>query len=95
MFIASAAAGRLVKYVRNNRLYNGFRSVDVSFVFRFGGSPSGSPVVENMKSYRFYKFFVDTTGAYVGGSLGHAVAVPGAHFAFRSNTNTCKFYQCF
>ena len=83
MFVASAAEGKI---------YNGFRSVDVSFIFRFGVSPSGSPVVENMKSYRFYKLFVDTRGAYFGGSLGHAVAVPGAHFALRNNTKTCKFY---
>ena len=95
MFVASAAEGWPVKYVTNNKFYNDFRSVDVSFVFRFGASPSGSPVVENMKSNMFYKLFVDTTGAYFGGSLGHAVAVPGAHFALRNNTNTCKFYQCF
>ena len=95
MFIAFAPEGWLAKYVWNIKFYNGFRSFDVSFVFRFGGSPSGSPVVENMKSYRFCKLFVDTTGAYFGGSLGHAVAVPGAHFALRNNTNTCKFYQLF
>ena len=37
-------------------------------------------MVENMKSYRFYKFFVDTTGAYVGGSLGHVVLGPILRF---------------
>ena len=59
---------------------NGFRSVDVLLVFRFGGSPSGQPVVENMNPYRFYNLFVDATGVLLGGSLGHAVAASGAHW---------------
>ena len=79
MFIAFAAEGWLAKYVRNNKFVDGFRSVDVSLFFRFGGSTLGSPVVENMKSYGFHKLFVDTRGAYAGGSLGHAVAVPEGH----------------
>ena len=30
--------------------YNGFRSVDVQLVLRFGGSPSGSPLVKNIET---------------------------------------------
>ena len=41
------------KYVKNNEFENGVRSVDLLFVFWFGASPPGSPVVESMKTSRF------------------------------------------
>ena len=85
MRIASAAAGRPARYVRNNELCNGVRSVGVLFVFRFGGSPSGSPVVENMKGIISYSSTLRVRILAV--PLGHAVAVPGGPSCASNNTN--------
>ena len=95
MFIVYVAERRLAKYVKFHGFYNGFRSVVVWFVFRFGGSPSGPPVVGNIKNNRFYKLFVDTAGRRLAVHWVLVWRVPGPVLRFEITSNNDSFLNVF